>query len=473
MRESRQSAQLGFRKGFQANPASASPSARTAFDYKPQSTRSSNHARWFVSGLLLPLVGGLVAYGLATRDGSFLAPRQPAVNVATLPPIEIEDVEVPLSAMPTSILGDTVEYVVRRNDTMDRIFRQLKLNLTDLAVIRDMPSVQSQLDKLRVGDIITLVHDEGLVQSLTRRISETEILSVTRANEGFNAEVIATPLDIQEVQAEGTIESSLFVAARAAGVSPELILQMANDIFGWEIDFALDIQPGDKFNLVYEQKYRDGKFIGNGRILAADFMNNGTLHRAVYFESKDGKVADYFRPDGRSVRRAFLRAPLEFTRISSNFNPARRHPILNTIRAHKGVDYAAATGTVIKAAGDGKVAFVGTKGGYGRVVILEHGGGVSTLYGHMSRFASIRNGQRVRQGTTIGYVGSSGAATGPHLHYEYLVNGVHKNPRTVLLPEAAPIPDSYRAEFMTKSGLLFAKLDRAGAATVTTAALAP
>nr|WP_298724097.1 peptidoglycan DD-metalloendopeptidase family protein [uncultured Steroidobacter sp.] len=473
MRESRQSAQLGLRKGFQANSASAAPSARTAFDYKPQSTRSSNHARWFVSGLVLPLVGGLIAYGVATRDGSFISPRQPAVNMDNLPPIEIEDVQVPLSAMPTSILGDTVEYVVRRNDTMDRIFRQLKLNLTDLAVIRDMPSVQSQLDKLRVGDIITLVHDEGLVQSLTRRISETEILSVTRGNEGFNAEVIETPLDIQEVQAEGTIESSLFVAARAAGVSPELILQMANDIFGWEIDFALDIQPGDKFNLVYEQKYRDGKFIGNGRILAADFMNNGTLHRAVYFESKDGKVADYFRPDGRSVRRAFLRAPLEFTRISSNFNPARRHPILNTIRAHKGVDYAAATGTVIKAAGDGKVAFVGTKGGYGRVVILEHGSGISTLYGHMSRFASIRNGQRVRQGTTIGYVGSSGAATGPHLHYEYLVNGVHKNPRTVRLPEAAPIPDSYRAEFMTKSGLLFAKLDRAGAATVTTASLAP
>jgi len=473
MRESRQSAQLGFRKGFQANSSSAAPIARTAFDYKPQSTRSSNHARWFVSGLVLPLIGGLIAYGVATRDGSFLSPRQPTVNLNNLPPIEIAEVEIPVTAMPSSILGDTVEYVVVRNDTMDRIFRQLKLNLTDLARIRDLPSMKAQLDRLREGDIITLVHDEGLVQSLTRRISETAILSVTRANEGFNAEVIETPLDIQEVHAEGTIESSLFVAARAAGVSPELILQMANDIFGWDIDFALDIQPGDKFNLVYEQKYRDGKFIGNGRILAADFMNNGTLHRAVWFKSKDGTVADYFRPDGRSVRRAFLRAPLEFTRISSNFNPARRHPILNKIRAHKGVDYAAATGTAIKAAGDGKVAFVGNKGGYGRVVILEHGGGVSTLYGHMSRFASIRSGQRVRQGSVIGFVGSSGAATGPHLHYEYLVNGVHKNPRTVLLPEAGPIPDSYRAEFVTHSGQLLAKLDRAGAATVTTASLAP
>ncbi len=472
MRESRQAGPLNFpggmKKGFQSSPSSG-PSARTAFDYKPQQRARANHTRWFVSGLVLPLIGGIVAYTMATREDSFIESRPPAIGVANLPPIEIEKVAIP-TAMPPSVLGDTVEFVVRRNDTMDRIFRQLKLNLTDLANLRTLPDVRASIDQLRVGDTITLVHDEGLLQSLTRRISETEILSVTRVNEGFKSEVIETPLDIQEVQAEGTIESSLFVAARAAGVSPELILQLAYDIFGWEIDFALDIRPGDKFHLVYEQKYRDGKFIGNGRILAADFLNDGNLHRAVYFESADGKMADYFAPDGRSMRRQFLRAPLEFTRISSNFNPRRRHPILNTIRAHKGVDYAAPTGTVIKAAGDGKVKFVGTKGGYGRVVILEHGGGVSTLYGHMSRFAGLRNGQRVRQGTTVGYVGSSGAATGPHLHYEYLVNGVHKNPRTVRLPDAAPISDEYRTEFLTKAGQLFAKLDRAGAAQVASAA---
>ena len=178
-------------------------------------------------------------------------------------------------------------------------------------------------------------------------------------------------------------------------------MRLANDIFGWKIDFALEIQPGDRFDIVYEQKYRDGRYIGDGRILAADFMNEGVLHRAVYYESGDGKIADYFAPDGKSMRRQFLRAPLDFTRISSNFNPRRRHPILNTIRAHKGVDYSAPTGTVIKAAGEGRVAFVGTQGGYGKVVILEHGGGISTLYGHMSRFASpLRNGQRVRQSDT-------------------------------------------------------------------------
>jgi hypothetical protein len=264
-------------------------SSRTAFDYKPVSTRASTHARWFASGLLLPLVGGLIAYGVATRDTALVSGRQP-IGLQDLPPIQIDS--TPIQAVvtpPPSLLGDTVEFVVRRNDTMDRIFRQLKLNLTDLATIRGVPGMQGRLDRLREGDTITLVHDEGLVQSLTRRISETEVLSVTRANEGFNLEVIETPLDIQQVQVQGTIDSSLFAAARAAGVSEGIILQLANDIFGWEIDFALDIQPGATFNLVYEQKYRDGKYIGNGRILAADFVNNGTLYRAVYFESTDGR----------------------------------------------------------------------------------------------------------------------------------------------------------------------------------------
>ena len=195
-------------------------------------------------------------------------------------------------------------------------------------------------------------------------------------------------------------------------------------------------------------------------------MNEGREYRAIRYVDSNGH-AEYFTPDGKSLRKAFIRTPVQFSRVSSSFNSARKHPILNRIRAHKGVDYAAPTGTAIKAAGDGRVAFVGTKGGYGRVVILEHGGGVTTLYGHMSRFAAnLRNGQRVKQGAIIGFVGSSGAATGPHLHYEYRLNGVHKNPRTVALPDAAPIPSEYLSEFQTKSGAFLAKLDRIGAPTV-------
>jgi murein DD-endopeptidase MepM/ murein hydrolase activator NlpD len=441
--------------------------SKIALDYKPISTktRAAIPARWFATGLLLPLLGGLLVYGLISKQAA--KPPESSGILLDLP--ELTTIETPQTEPETlpKPIGDTVEFVVRRNDTLDRIFRQLEISLSDLATIRGLPGVREKLDRLRPGDTITLVHDEGALHSLSRRISETEVLQVTRGESGFSAEVVATPIEMREAYAHGTIESSLFVAARAAGVSPEIILKLANEIFGWDIDFALDIRKGDRFTIVYERKFRDGEYIGDGRILAADFTNNGRTHRAIYFESADKAVADYFAPDGRSMRRAFLRAPLDFTRISSPFNPNRLHPILNTIRAHTGVDYAAPTGTVIKAAGDGRVGFVGTKGGYGRVVILEHGGGVSTLYAHMSRFApGLKQGMRVKQGATIGYVGSSGAATGPHLHYEYRVNGVHKNPRTVPLPDASPIPAAYRAEFDAHARQMFAALDRAQSSAV-------
>ena len=438
------------------------PQSQILFDYKPRSRQapSYRHATWFVCGLLLPLAGAVIVYFLRQTPSlePLASPTLPA-DLAAIPPIEIEPITEPEQPK-----GTQVEYVVRRNDTFDRIFRQLNLSLSDLSSIRQLEGVREKLDKIRVGDRIILTHDEARLLSLTRRISETEVLMIERVDDGFKASTISTPLEIQHSHASGVIESSLFVAARSAGVSPELIMHLANDIFGWKIDFALEIQPGDRFDIVYEQKYRDGEYIGDGRILAAGFVNAGKVHRAVYFKSADGKIDGYFAPDGRSVRRQFLRAPLDFTRISSNFNPRRRHPILNTIRAHKGVDYAAPTGTIIKAAGDGRVSFVGTQGGYGRVVILEHGGGISTLYAHMSQFAKgLRTGQRVAQGQTIGYVGSTGAATGPHLHYEYRLNGVHKNPRTVQLPDAAPIPMGYMAEFLSQSGKLLAELDRVSA----------
>ena len=445
------------------------PDSRISFDYKPRSASASaaTHARWFISGLMLPLIGGLLAYALTKTSATHeQALRAPTIVPSMLPKLEPLDIA---TSLPPAV-DDSIEFVVRRNDTLDRIFRTLKLNLTDLALIRDLPGVGERLDRLQVGDTIKVTHEDGVIRELSRRISDTEILSVKRSDQGFAAQVIATPLEIRTVRAHGIINSSLFVAARAAGVSAELVMRLANDIFGWKIDFALEIQPGDRFDLVYEQKYRNGEYIGDGRILAADFLNEGTLHRAVFYKSADGKIADYFAPDGRSMRRRFLRAPLDFTRISSNFNLARKHPILNTIRAHKGVDYAAPTGTVIRAAGEGRVEFVGIKGGYGKVVILAHGAGITTLYGHMSRFAQgLRTGQRVSQGATIGFVGSTGAATGPHLHYEYRLNGVHKNPRTVPLPDAAPIPHQYLSEFQAHSGTLLAELDRARDSTVTAA----
>jgi murein DD-endopeptidase MepM/ murein hydrolase activator NlpD len=210
----------------------------------------------------------------------------------------------------------------------------------------------------------------------------------------------------------------------------------------------------------FEEIWQDGEYVTDGEIVAAEFNNNGRQIQAIRFRDKDDNT-DYFTPSGDSVRKAFIRAPVDFTRISSNFNPKRRHPILNTIRAHRGVDYAAPRGTPIRAAGDGKVIFRGTKSGYGKCVILQHGGNITTLYAHMSNFNSnARLGSRVRQGQTIGYVGKTGLATANHLHYEYRVNGVHRNPRTVPLPDAEPIADEYRERFLTEARPILEALEQ-------------
>lgn len=459
-----------------------SKATRVALDYRRATpeTAATNaaalHIRWLLTGLALPLVGGVIAFGFF-RSGE--APAPPAA--ATLELIEASTLALPKLQVPEiasnpafTPIGDTVEFVVRRNDTLDRVFRQMQLSLQDLAAIRDLPGVKESLDLLKPGELITFVHANGLVQALTRRISDTQTLTVTRQADGFSAKVIETPIEVRKVEKRGRIDSSLFVAGRAIGVSSDVIMRLANDIFGWDIDFALEIQPGDEFGVVYEQRFREGEYLGDGKILAAEFVNSGRTYRAVRFESADGQVADYYTPAGDSMRKQFLRAPVDFTRISSNFNPRRRHPILNTIRAHKGVDYAAPTGTIIKAAGEGRVSVAGTQGGYGNVVILEHGGGVTTLYGHMSGFAKgIRTGTRVQQGQTIGFVGKTGAATGPHLHYEYRVNGAHKDPRTVPLPEAHPIPPAYVEEFKSLSGQLLADLDRGRDASIAVSARVP
>ena len=234
-------------------------------------------------------------------------------------------------------------------------------------------------------------------------------------------------------------------------------MQMAG-IFQWDIDFIQDVRVGDEFTVIYEELWRDGVKLRNGDIVATEFVNQGKSYRAARYKLSNGDF-DYFTPEGRSVRKAFLRAPVEFTRISSNFNPNRRHPVLNTIRAHRGVDYAAPTGTPVQAAGDGKIIFRGVQGGYGNAIVVQHGGNITTLYGHLSRFGKARVGGRVGQGEVIGYVGKSGLATGPHLHYEYRVNGAHRNPRTVPLPPADPIPPDAHDDFRSTTATLWQQLD--------------
>jgi murein DD-endopeptidase MepM/ murein hydrolase activator NlpD len=353
----------------------------------------------------------------------------------------------------------TIEVIVGRNDTLDRIFRRLELDVADLASMRALPELRSELDRLRPGELLKVVHSGGELFGLERQLSDSETLKVTRDDAGFDAEVLESPLDVRVTSAQGVIRSSLFQATSDAGVGDHLALEIAQ-IFAYDIDFVLEIRPGDRFVVTYEQIWKDGRRLKDGNILAVKFFNQGREYRAVRFERNGSESADYYTPDGRSLRKAFLRAPLQFSRVSSRFNPTRRHPVLNRIRAHKGVDYAAPTGTPVRAAGDGRVRFVGRQGGYGNVIELEHSGGVVTVYGHLSRFAiHMRRGNRVGQGQLIGYVGRTGLATGPHLHYEYRVRGVHKDPQTVPLPKADPVPATMLADFHAQTAALNASLD--------------
>jgi murein DD-endopeptidase MepM/ murein hydrolase activator NlpD len=352
----------------------------------------------------------------------------------------------------------TIRVIVSRNDTLDHIFRRLALSLSDLASLRNLPGIRAHLDRLRPGETLTLTARSGSLVALERRLNIDQTLKVDRSQQGFTANVLQNPLATRTRTISGSIDSSLFESMAGAGGHDQTALSLA-DIFGYDIDFVLDIRPGDTFTVTYTEVLQDGKYLQDGPVLAARFVNQGKEYLAVRYVGASGN-ADYYSPQGRSLHKAFLRAPLEFTRVSSPFSLHRLHPILNTIRAHKGVDYAAPVGTPVRAAGDGRVLFAGRRGGYGNLVELDHSRGITTVYGHLSRFAAgLRPGQHVSQGQVIAFVGMTGLATGPHLHYEYRVDGVFKNPQTIKLPEALPIDGPQRADFLAKSAPVLASLN--------------
>jgi murein DD-endopeptidase MepM/ murein hydrolase activator NlpD len=385
----------------------------------------------------------------ATNSSSPPSTAGPAVQ-ANVP------ASTPPAALPP-VLDTTSDITVGRNDTLDRIFRKLGLNLTDLANLRSLPGIRVHMDNLRLGESLHFVYREDVLQTFERRLNDDETLKVVRGPDGLRADVLQNPLEGRTRTVRGTIDHSLFEAVTTAGAHDQTAVNLA-DIFQWDIDFILDVQPGDAFVVTYRELYQNGAYVKDGQILAASFVNQGKTYLAVRYVDPQGG-ARYFTPDGRSLHKAFLRAPVEFTRVSSKFNSTRYHPILNLIRAHKGTDYAAPMGTPVRAAGDGRVSYAGPKGGYGNVVELEHSRNITTVYGHLSRFAKgTRAGAHVAQGQVIAYVGMTGLATGPHLHYEYRVNGVFKNPQTVPLPDATPIEAGLREDFLAKTAPLLATL---------------
>jgi len=350
---------------------------------------------------------------------------------------------------------------VQSGDNLSAIFNKVGLTDQDLFLVLNSSEEAKILNRVYPGyQLDFLIPIEGQLEQLRVLKSPLEGYLFTRNNDGYHVAEILKEAQIHQAFKVGEISDSLFMAGQREQIPAVHIMEMAN-IFGGVIDFILDPRIGDQFSILYNEQFLDGQFIGNGEILATRFVNQGRVFTAVRYINEEGEVG-YFNPEGESMRKAFLRNPLDVFRISSNFNPRRRHPILNTIRAHKGTDYAAPSGTPIRATGDGRVTRAALYGSFGNLVIIQHAGGFETKYAHLSRFANgISHGDRVRQGEVIGYVGSTGGATGPHLHYEFLVNGVHQNPRTVLdrLPKAVSIEPEEMDRFHEQTSTLLQQFE--------------
>lgn len=409
-----------------------------------------------------------------------IAKREPLVETGLMPTAALQNMaqyEQALQAAVSDSLevpeaSNWVTVPIRQGQTLSTIFTQQDLPAEDWINLLKLGGDCLQLQRLQIGHELLLRKSGDRLAELSYALDELRTLNVRRTANGFEADTFTAELEHRQRQTAGVINNSLFVDGQKAGMSDRMIMEMAQ-LFGYDIDFALDLQRGDRFSLVYEDLYKGGVKLRDGDILAAEFVNRGKVYRAVRHIDSEGHAA-YYTPKGESLKKAFIRTPLDFARISSPFNPKRRHPILNTIRAHKGVDYAARSGTPIKAVGDGKVVSVGVKGGYGRTVVLQHGQQYQTLYAHMSRFRpGLHAGSRVEQGQIIGYVGASGLATAPHLHYEFRINGVHVNPVTVPLPRANPIDASQLAEFKAQTLPLVAQLDTLSVTQLAQADAAP
>jgi murein DD-endopeptidase MepM/ murein hydrolase activator NlpD len=378
----------------------------------------------------------------------------PQAPVATHAHAPRHSMALPLPPLPVAQRadehGDSWQIVrVERGQTLGRIFEEHGIPAATMHRLLEHPGVRPVLSRLKPGAELGLdLPVEGGLRALRFDRDEIHRVELALIGDDIRETVIERPIETRTVVVSGEVGRSLFHSARKLGLGGRQINMLTDEIFKYDIDFNQDVTAKDRFSVVVEQTWREGELIGTGPVLAATFTARGKLHTGFRFE-RSGK-AEYFTADGRSLRKSFIRMPIPYARLTSGFG-ARRHPVLGRTRMHKGVDYAAGTGTPIMAAGDARVSFVGWKGGYGRTVILDHGRGYTTLYAHMSKFGRYKPGQRIAQGSVIGYVGSSGLSTGPHLHYEFRVNGVHRNPLSITMPPPNPLSGAALAQFRAQT----------------------
>ncbi|WP_148861577.1 OapA family protein [Marinobacter fonticola] len=409
------------------------------------------------------------ANAAADHSVETIAVKESAAEEAAAIAKSVEQISVPaetsleeprIADVPQAPQLDWQSFKIKSGDSLSSLFKKAGYSSGLMLSVIHGDGDAKKLERLYAGETIAFAANaEGELEQIELERNRLESLVIKRQDDGFSGEVVIQEPEAKPVFSHGKIDGSLYLAGKEAGLSDRLTMELAG-IFGWDIDFVYDIRKGDRFEVLYEELYLDGEKIDTGRILAAKFTNRGEDITALLYTDKQGN-ADYYTPEGHSLRKAFLRTPIN-ARVSSAFNLQRRHPVLDVVRPHEGTDYAAPPGTPIKAAGNGRIRFSGWKGGYGRTVVIQHGDNISTLYAHMRAIAKgVRNGARIKQGQTVGYVGSSGMVTGPHLHYEFRVNGSPRNSRTVKLPDATPVPKAEMATFKASIQPLLAELNEA------------
>lgn len=412
--------------------------------------RVFNRKHLFLALAALPFMGVVAAFGIA-----------PDTSTTTVTPeTVVEDVEIPqIQSIDNGSFDFWREERIGRGDTLQGLLSRLGVEGEEARQVLAGARTSPSLGRLLPGrSVLARVTSSGQLMLFRYLVSDQTLVTVTRAGDEFRIQEQPVVLEAREVMRSGEIEGSLFGATDAADVPDRIASEMAEALSG-DIDFHKDLRRGDHFSVVYEAFYLDGQLVKTGRLLATEFINQGKTYQALYFKDTQGRDG-YYSPDGQSMKRAFLKSPMPFSRVSSGFSSARFHPVLQTWRAHKGIDYAAPTGTPVRAVADARVNFAGVQGGYGNLVVLQHQGSYSTAYGHLSRFGKgIRRGASVEQGQVIGYVGATGIATGPHLHYEFRVNNVQKNPLALKLPTSYPLDSRARAQFASKTQPLVAHLD--------------
>ncbi len=396
-------------------------------------------------------------FGMVTAFGTVRDTAEPVVErVTVVEKLAISTAQVPAEAAHVFWQEERFD----RGDTLAALLARLGVDPAVAARLVRENGRAKPFRSLRPGMIVqALTADHGDLLSLRFVAGHDTVLGFDRSPDGFD--VVDEPAEFSRAvhMKAGEIRSSLFAAADDTGLPDSVAIQLA-EIFGGDIDFHRDLRKGDRFSVIYETLYHQGRAIKSGRVLAAEFINDGREYRAVWF-GEDLDAGSYYAPDGQSLRKAFLRSPLEFSRVTSGFSTRRFHPLLKTWRAHRGVDYGAPTGTRVRATGDGVVEQIDRQNGYGNVVVLRHKGQISTLYAHLSKFgAGIRRGTRVSQGDVIGYVGSTGWATGPHLHYEFRVGSEHRNPLQMVFPSAEPVPAARMQAFRAETEPYAAQLAR-------------